>query len=362
MYGLILSKENIDLSITEATELLSIKKYSLVENILICNIDKKKLKKIVRLSYTKKVLKILFSCLTKDLEKALLHFNFKKYYKKNFCLRIHNIPDKKNTSNYETKKQNKENNEAYYSKYIWKNLELHKIKPSVNLDKPETLFEIINYNKKSLICKTIWVNNNKYELRKAHLRPEKHPTSMHPRLAAALINILNPKKYETIIDPFCGSGGILLEAKIMGIKAIGYDIDEIQIKRAKINLNKINTYNHNKEDNYNKNKNIYKKIILKKADSTKLASLKNVVTDLPYGKSSKKTNELNKLYIQFIKKISGKSVVVFPDFSKYDYILKKHLKKDLSVKKIITQYVHKSLSRKIVLIDKKNINNKYYIK
>ncbi|MEM4710984.1 MAG: DNA methyltransferase, partial [Candidatus Woesearchaeota archaeon] len=226
MYALILSKENIILSKTEAKELLEIKEYSLIKNILICNINKKNLKKINRLSYTKKILDVLFICDTKNLEESLLNFNFKKHYKKNFCLRIHNIPDKKSTSNYETKKeQNKEKNEAYYSKYIWRNLELNKIKPKVNLEKPETLFEIINYKRKSLICKTVWINNNKYNLRKAHLRPEKHPTSMHPRLAAALINILNPKENEIIIDPFCGSGGILLEAKIMGLKAIGYDVD-----------------------------------------------------------------------------------------------------------------------------------------
>ena len=72
--------------------------------------------------------------------------------------------------------------------------------------------------------------------RKAHLRPELQPTSLHPRLARALINLTGIRK-GILLEPFCGAGGILLEAGLMGIKTVGYDIDKIVLKKCKINLN-----------------------------------------------------------------------------------------------------------------------------
>lgn len=322
MHLMLLSQENIELSELEAVQLLGLKAFTREKNIIYSNIDKENIKKIQRLAYTKKILELLFICNPKDLGDALLNFDFKNYYERNFCLRIHD-----DTQKYK---------EIRYAKYIWQSLELHNgIKPKVDLERPETLIEIIIANDKALVCKQIWINKKTFESRKAHLKQELHPTAMHPRMASALINILNPKPSEKIIDPFCGAGGIMHEAAVMGIKSIGYDIDDIQLRRAKINLGRL------------------KRSMLHKKDATKIKNLKNIVTDLPYGKSSKKTKEINELYSNFIKNLSGRAVIIFPDFSNYKKILRQDLNKKLEVKKIISHYVHKSLTRKIVLIDKR---------
>ncbi len=322
MHLIILSQENIELSELEATQLLELKASTRDKNILYSRIERKNIKKIPRLAYTKKILELLFMCNPKDLSDALLNFDFKKHYKKNFCLRIHD-----DTQRYK---------ETDYAKYVWRSLESHnKIRPRVDLEKPATLIETIIIEDKAFVCKQIWTNEKTFESRKAHLKQELHPTAMHPRMASALVNILNPEKGTTIIDPFCGAGGIIHEAALMKIKSIGYDIDDVQLRRAKINLKGLKGFK------------------LEKKDATKIKNLKNIVTDLPYGKSSKKTSEINSLYSRFIKNISGRAVIVFPDFSDYKKILKNDLNRKLEVKKIISHYVHKSLTRKIVLIDKK---------
>ncbi|MGV8140887.1 MAG: hypothetical protein ACP5NW_00435, partial [Candidatus Woesearchaeota archaeon] len=77
------------------------------------------------------------------------------------------------------------------------------------------------------------------------------------------------------------------------------------------------------------------------------------VTDLPYGKSSKKSHELIDLYSIFLKNISGKAVVVMPSFMPYKALLDKNLPKQLAVTNIISHYIHKSLTRKIIVIDRK---------
>ena len=51
------------------------------------------------------------------------------------------------------------------------------------------------------------------------------------------------KKNETLLDPFCGTGGILIEAGILGINIIGSDIDKKLVYGCKENLNFYNINN-----------------------------------------------------------------------------------------------------------------------
>lgn len=57
-----------------------------------------------------------------------------------------------------------------------------------------------------------------------------------PRLAKILINLAQLKIGDTLFDPFCGVGGIMQEALLQRINAIGSDIDGKAIKGAKENM------------------------------------------------------------------------------------------------------------------------------
>ncbi|MGC8609676.1 MAG: TIGR01177 family methyltransferase, partial [Thermoplasmata archaeon] len=57
-----------------------------------------------------------------------------------------------------------------------------------------------------------------FESRKAPLRPYFSPVSMHPKYARFLVNSAHVREGETILDPFCGTGGVLIEAAMIGIK------------------------------------------------------------------------------------------------------------------------------------------------
>lgn len=60
--------------------------------------------------------------------------------------------------------------------------------------------------------------------------------SISARLAKLLLNISGIRKGETALDPFCGSGTILMEALLMGTNAVGVDRDPVRIENAKRNL------------------------------------------------------------------------------------------------------------------------------
>ena len=133
-----------------------------------------------------------------------------------------------------------------------------------------------------------------------------------------------------------------MEAGLMGLKPIGYDIDQVMLNRARINLEYFGV----------------KGFKLIKKDALKLNKrIDYLVSDLPYGKNTKQ-KELKELYGGFIsslRNILGKrAVVVFPFFNKkrninYDGLIKKN---KLKIINKFEHYLHKSLSRKIFVIEK----------
>lgn len=60
--------------------------------------------------------------------------------------------------------------------------------------------------------------------------------SISPRLAKILINLSETKKGETLLDPFCGTGVIMMEAILQGIRAVGIDNDKGALEGAEQNL------------------------------------------------------------------------------------------------------------------------------
>lgn len=61
--------------------------------------------------------------------------------------------------------------------------------------------------------------------------------AISPRLAKILINLSGAKEGDLVLDPFCGVGGIIQEAVLMGINCVGIDRDSDAIEGARENLN-----------------------------------------------------------------------------------------------------------------------------
>ena len=59
-----------------------------------------------------------------------------------------------------------------------------------------------------------------------------------PKLAQTIINLAaKDKKDGTVLDPFCGTGVVLMEASLMGYRAYGTDIEERMIRYSRDNMN-----------------------------------------------------------------------------------------------------------------------------
>jgi len=347
-----LSGDFIDLGKEEVISLFDAENSRLIGRLLIVdlkNVDSLN-KSSRRLALTKGIYRLLFECSIGDLIKTMKDFGWNSVYKDDFCLRVNNLEDYNKNSIKKIRYTEKR-----LAGYIWSNLK----NPKVNLENPKTKIELFIFNNKAycgLLVKEIKEN---FESRKAHLRPFPHPSSLHPKVARALVNISEIRENKILLDPFCGTGGFLIEAGLMGIKSVGYDISRIMADGCKENLKHFKI----------KNCRIKKQNAIKINDKFDCA-----VTDLPYGlnsnvilqfeKGSSKERRINKkiqkkgfvrdlerFYLLFLKslrkKLRKKAVIVFPSYADYRRLLrisKFRIEKEFSI------YVHRSLTRKIVKI------------
>ncbi len=74
------------------------------------------------------------------------------------------------------------------------------------------------------------------EARKVTYRPFSLPISLHPTLARALVNLARVPSGGIVVDPFCGTGGVLLEASRIGLRAVGADLRPAMIRGARRSL------------------------------------------------------------------------------------------------------------------------------
>lgn len=56
----------------------------------------------------------------------------------------------------------------------------------------------------------------------------------HPQMIRALLNVIEAKKGDLILDPFVGSGTTLLECQLLGIDCVGIDISQVCVLISKV--------------------------------------------------------------------------------------------------------------------------------
>lgn len=85
------------------------------------------------------------------------------------------------------------------------------------------------------------VVNQEYDYTQVKERDMKKPVrreslAISPRLAKILINMTGAKPGMVLLDPFCGIGGIVMEASLLGLNSIGIDRDKDAVIGARQNL------------------------------------------------------------------------------------------------------------------------------
>jgi tRNA (guanine6-N2)-methyltransferase len=133
------------------------------------------------------------------------------------------------------------------------------------------------------------------------------PGSLKPPVAAAMLMLAGFRRGKTILDPFCGSGTIPIEAGLMGLQGIGGDVNTEALEHAQQNADEAGTA-----------------LFWLQSDATQLPlsahQLDGVATNLPWGRQVLPSHaaSLAALYrrtaceLQRVTKPDGKIALLMP--------------------------------------------------
>lgn len=212
----------------------------------------------------------------------------------------------------------------------------------VDLQHPGVTVRALLTNDVCIIGKLLTsLNRGSFEERRPHFRPFFYPGVLLPRPARAAVNLTGASAEELLLDPFCGTGGILIEAGLMGIKAVGSDVQSMMVYGTHMNV-----------EYYG----LDCALLIQDARTLGLAdeSVDAVVTDLPYGRSSRiqaqsqaqlRSEALAEIYR--VLKNDKRAVII-----SYTPIETDVKEAGFSIDERHTQYVHKSLTRTMVVAKK----------
>jgi tRNA (guanine10-N2)-dimethyltransferase len=107
-------------------------------------------------------------------------------------------------------------------------------------------------------------------------RPFVQPGSMDPLLARALVNIAGARPGAVLLDPMCGTGGLLLEGALVGARVVGVDAQAKMADGTRRNLRELAPG---------------ASVAVCRGDATRLPvatdAVDAAVVDVPYGRQSK---------------------------------------------------------------------------
>ncbi|MBI2549462.1 hypothetical protein HYW21_09025 [Candidatus Woesearchaeota archaeon] len=301
-----------------------------------------------RLAYTKAVYQILFSCPLSTLEKNLSVWNNNPYQGKSFSVRCIRLGDKEKKQGSNLSSPSSVSiSVSELGKLFWKSLN----HAPVQLRNPQTAFVLFmdetfgngTFGSETFVWVTVLIHEGSkgFAERKAHLRPGFSPVSLHPKLARAVVNLTQiPYGHHAIlVDPFCGTGGFLIEAGLMGFQVKGYDLDPRMITKCEQNLLHYGIQQY--------------ELFVQNA-LTLTTPFPYLVMDLPYGRNTSKKG-LSELYFNVGRWLQDvlleRAVVVLPHTIDLQQLWSSFR---LNCKQRFTVYIHRSLTKQIVVVKHTN--------
>jgi tRNA (guanine10-N2)-dimethyltransferase len=179
------------------------------------------------------------------------------------------------------------------------------------------------------------VNRAAISARRAARLPFQRPVTLDPRLARALVNLAQVGPGDHVVDPFVGTGALLLEAAMLGAETVGIDANATMIRGALDNFAHLGRTPG----------------VLRQADAAEAAvefpaeSFDALVTDPPYGRASGTRGERpERLWGRVLSawtsrvRAGGRIAVVVPTGMPVPQL-------DARLELVIPQRVHLSLTR-----------------
>ena len=318
--------EDIDAQLESVTEGIAI-----LRNISKDNFERYYKILVKRLGYTHEVHELILKTNVDALEGDVSAIDWSGYIDETFAVRVKRIRSEIDTVGYERK----------LGTLILDNCDNIK----VNLSKPKTLVRVAAFGDNLYVgIERIKLNKKHFEDSKPHKRPFFYPGSMNPKLARCMVNLSRIKEGELLLDPFCGTGGILIEAGLIGCKVVGSDVYWKMKNGTAINLDYYGITD-------------YRTFHLDVRELKMYEKVSSVVTDPPYGISTS-TGDVDgdEIFKEFFKAIyDNMKDDAYLCMASPHYVDLKPMVNEVGFE-IVEQYgikMHRSLTRIISVICKK---------
>jgi len=107
----------------------------------------------------------------------------------------------------------------------------------VDLSSPDLLFRGVVSGERFFFGVQLASRDRKgFNQRRSPLRPFFVPSALHPKTARVMVNLSRAAPGALLLDPFCGTGGIIMEASLVGCLPVGLDIDGRILRGCLLNL------------------------------------------------------------------------------------------------------------------------------
>jgi len=178
--------------------------------------------------------------------------------------------------------------------------------------------------------------------RRPRKRPFFHPSAMPSKLARCMVNLAQPKAGELVLDPFCGTASMLIEAGLIGCRVVGFDAQRRMVKGSLCNL----AYYGVQPDG----------LAVADAKNLPISEVDCIVTDPPYGRSATTLGrETGQIVRDFLSRVGdriqkGRRICIASPKS----INIGKLARESGFKQVESHfvYVHRSLTREIAILER----------
>jgi tRNA (guanine10-N2)-dimethyltransferase len=214
----------------------------------------------------------------------------------------------------------------------------------VDLSNPQkTFFGVLTDNRFIFGLKTAEIIPKPFLERGPRRKPFFHPTAMPAKLSRAMVNLAQSKRGDLLLDPFCGTGGMLIEAGMIGCRVVGFDAKPHMLRGGLQNLKHFGTE--------------LEGLAIADARYPPVTRVDCIATDPPYGRSASTLGTKTRLIVEdFLSAVcdvlprGAKICMASPETIKIGETAEaagfKHLESHFV-------YVHGSLTREVVVFERR---------
>jgi tRNA (guanine10-N2)-dimethyltransferase len=232
----------------------------------------------LRAAYTRICALELFTCKVQDnaIAQAADTTNFRNILSRgeSFAVRIKRV-----------KEYSRKNATMSLERQLGKHILENTAAAKVNLKTPDkTFFGVLTSDKLVFGLKLAEMEIKTFSERRPRKKPFFHPSAMPSKLARCMVNLARAKAGELVLDPFCGTGSVMIEASFVGCRVLGFDVQRRMAEGTRRNLKHFDVESEG--------------VVVADSRQLPLTCVGRVVTDPPYGKSATTMKSTTKQIVQ----------------------------------------------------------------